>query len=205
MLYSFRPVTKATTCVPPCHLRLIKFSFIRTTFVQRNDMNTLVFKASFRRKTDQRIHQCQIHGVYRKHPVVWTSHLNESCSWVSCTPALSVWSHSSLLNWPASSPIRGRRQRWYPYDQPVSVRKKKGTMSLSGFLSISRCRVILDGVNYTDFISYMSIHMICLRLWGLLFSKVFYPSHPVTPVEPSPQKYEYKIELPFWIMKENQR
>nr|CCI55364.1 PH01B035L11.9 [Phyllostachys edulis] len=55
-----------------------------------------------------------------------------------------------------------------------------------GTVSIPRCPVVLDGVNYTDFVSHMRIHMRGLCLWGVLSGDVTCPPCPTPPTEPTP-------------------
>ena len=55
-----------------------------------------------------------------------------------------------------------------------------------GTVSLPRCPVIFDGVNYTDFVSHMRIHMRGLRLWGVLSGDVTCPPCPTPPTEPTP-------------------
>jgi hypothetical protein len=61
--------------------------------------------------------------------------------------------------------------------------------STSGYIAIPHCPVIFDGTNYTEFASFMRIHMRGLRLWGVLSGEVScppYPVSPVTPISPTP-------------------
>lgn len=56
----------------------------------------------------------------------------------------------------------------------------------SGYAVVSRCPVIFDATNYTEFIGFMRIHMRGIRLWGVLSDEVRCPPHPVPPVAPTP-------------------
>lgn len=72
--------------------------------------------------------------------------------------------------------------RLYPFRKNL----KEVTMSSSsGYVSIPHYLVIFDGVNYTDFIAYMHIHMRG-RLWCVLSGEVFCPQCPVSLVDPTP-------------------
>ena len=59
-------------------------------------------------------------------------------------------------------------------------------MASSGIVSIPRCPVIFDGINFGDFVSHMRIHMRGLRLWGYLSGDFPCPPRPVCPTEPLP-------------------
>lgn len=56
--------------------------------------------------------------------------------------------------------------------------------SSSGYVAISRCPVIFDGVNYPDFAAFMRVHMRGLRLWRVLSGEVSCPPRPVAPTVP---------------------
>ena len=58
--------------------------------------------------------------------------------------------------------------------------------SASGYVVIPRCPVIFNGTNYPDFAAFMRVHMIGLRLWGVLSDEVSCPPCPPAPVAPLP-------------------
>ena len=56
--------------------------------------------------------------------------------------------------------------------------------SSSGTVSVPRCPVIFDGLNYQDWFQHMRLHMRGRRLWDFLTGKLPCPPRPVPPVEP---------------------
>jgi hypothetical protein len=53
--------------------------------------------------------------------------------------------------------------------------------SLSGTVSVPRCPVLFDGVNYSHWAQHMSLHMRGQRLWDVLSGELPCPPCPIAP------------------------
>jgi hypothetical protein len=57
--------------------------------------------------------------------------------------------------------------------------------SLSGTVSVPRCPVIFDGINYNHWAQHMRLHMCGQRLWDVLFGELACPPFPLAQAMPT--------------------